>query len=310
MFSRGSRSTGRHARVDRPRRDQTRPQRSLADELALEPAADPARDPAGGPTGDPAWDPAGTGAGAPEPAGPYDVTEAPAGVNRLNLGSLRIPAVPGVEVRVQAGQDGKVQQVFLVDGDSLLQLGAFAAPRTEPIWDEVREEIRSSLFQEGVAAQDVTGPYGTELRARVRTPNGLKDLRFVGVNGPRWLVRAVYQGPAAVDPSRAARLTECLRGVVVDRGDEARPTKEPLPLRLSDQLAAQLPGPGGTATPAGPTSLAPAGPAGNGPAGNGPAATGTIYQTGAGAPRRKPSPRPRRHEAAPGQGAGPGPVRG
>jgi hypothetical protein len=120
----------------------------------------------------------------------------------------------------------------LVHGESALQLGVFAAPRHDGIWDEVRDEIRKSLFNDGVAAEEVSGRYGAELRARVRTPDGLTDLRFVGIEGPRWLVRAVYQGPAAVDPDSVRPLVECLEGVVVARGQEAKPVREPLPLRL------------------------------------------------------------------------------
>ncbi|WP_433532106.1 DUF3710 domain-containing protein [Micromonospora sp. CA-263727] len=168
-----------------------------------------------------------------EPArGPYDVTEAPDGVQRLDLGSLQIPAVPDVEVRVQADQQGVIQQVVLVHGQSALQLGVFAAPRSEGIWDEVREEIRQSLFKDGAAAQEVAGEYGAELHARVRTDDGLTDLRFVGVDGPRWMVRAVYQGEAATNPAAAGPLAQCLDGLVVDRGGEAKPVREPLPLRL------------------------------------------------------------------------------
>nr|WP_205808811.1 DUF3710 domain-containing protein [Micromonospora sp. HNM0581] len=182
----------------------------------------------------------GTPSGPVEPArGPYDVTEAPAGVQRLDLGSLQIPAVPEVEVRVQADQQGVVQQVVLVHGQSALQLGVFAAPRSEGIWDEVREEIRQSLFTDGAAAQEVTGEYGTELHARVRTEDGLTDLRFVGVDGPRWMVRAVYQGAAATDPSAAGPLAHCLDGLVVDRGVEAKPVREPLPLRLPREVGEQ-----------------------------------------------------------------------
>src|SRR5207244_2055032 len=81
------------------------------------------------------------------------------------------------------------------------------------------------------------GDYGVELRARVRTPEGLTDLRFVGVDGPRWMVRAVYQGAAAVDTSAAGPLSACLRGVVVERGSEAMPVREPLPLRLPRGVA-------------------------------------------------------------------------
>ncbi|GAB3846888.1 hypothetical protein GCM10029963_27400 [Micromonospora andamanensis] len=107
---------------------------------------------------------------------------------------------------------------MLVHGQSALQLGVFAAPRSEGIWDEVREEIRQSLLADGAAAQEVEGEYGTELHAQVRTEDGLTDLRFVGVDGPRWMVRAVYQGAAATDPAAAGPLAHCLDGLVVDRG--------------------------------------------------------------------------------------------
>ncbi|GAA0722620.1 DUF3710 domain-containing protein [Dactylosporangium roseum] len=206
--------------------------------------------------------------------GPYDVAEAPEGIAQLDLGALKVPAVDGVEVRVQADNDGKIQQIVLVAGDSALQLGVFAAPRSEGIWDEVRGEIRKQLFNDGVAAEEVDGDYGIELRARVRAPEGLTDIRFVGVDGPRWLVRAVFQGPAAVDPSVAPPLLECLRNLVVDRGHEAMPVREPLPLRLPKEI---------TDGEAGPDSADSADPGSGGAPADG-------EEPG----RRKPSPRPRR----------------
>jgi hypothetical protein len=219
--------------------------------------------------------------GSAEPArrehGPYDVSEAPAGVERLDLGSLQIPAIPEVEVRVQANPEGAVQQVVLVNGDNALQLGVFAAPRSEGIWEEVREEIRNSLFSEGVAAQESDGEYGVELRARVRTADGgLTDLRFLGIDGPRWMVRGLFQGPAATDPDAAGILMECLYGLVVDRGLEAKPVREPLPLRLPRGAAEQV-------LAEEPTADVPITPVNNGAT---PAATPP--------PRRRPSPRPRR----------------
>jgi hypothetical protein len=178
----------------------------------------------------------------PSTTGPYDVVDAPDGVERLDLGGMQIPATPGVEVRVQANPDGQVQQVILVHGDNALQVGAFAAPRTEGIWDEVRDDIRKQLAGDGVRAEEVDGPYGVELRSRVRTPEGLIDIRFVGIDGPRWLVRGVYQGPVAADPSLAGPLADCLRGLVVDRGMEAMPVREPLPLRLPREAAEPVAG--------------------------------------------------------------------
>jgi hypothetical protein len=179
---------------------------------------------------------------APVPEyGPYDVTQAPPGP-RLDLGSLQIPAVDGVDIRVQASPEGVIQQVILVHGDSALQLGAFAAPRSEGIWDEVREEIRRSFSTEGVGTEETDGNYGVELRARVPAEGGLTDLRFVGIDGPRWMVRAVYQGRAASDSAAAGPLAECLRGLVVDRGQEAKPVREPLPLRLPREIAERVQG--------------------------------------------------------------------
>ncbi|MCO1616505.1 DUF3710 domain-containing protein [Micromonospora sp. CPM1] len=170
--------------------------------------------------------------------GPYDVSEAP-DAPRLDLGSLQIPAVPDVEVRVQADPQGVIQQVVLVHGQNALQLGVFAAPRSEGIWDEVREEIRQSLVSDGATVQEVEGEHGPELRARVRTPDGPTDLRFVGIDGPRWMVRGVFQGAAAADPASAGPLAACLDGLVVDRGQEAKPVREPLPLRLPREVAEQ-----------------------------------------------------------------------
>jgi hypothetical protein len=175
---------------------------------------------------------------APE-FGPYDASQAPDGVQRLDLGSLLIPAVEGVEVRVQANPDGGVEQIVLVHGNSALQLGVFAAPRSEGIWDEVRAEIAESMKSDGAGPVELDGPYGVELGARVETPEGPADVRFVGVDGPRWMVRALFQGQAAAQPSQEGVLGECLRGLVVVRDNEARPVREALPLRLPREMAEQ-----------------------------------------------------------------------
>jgi hypothetical protein len=282
--------SGRHARADQARR--SGPRHAAVERRADEFDGYPPG--YGDPVG-PADEPAAAG------GGPYDVSEAPRGVQRLDLGSLQIPAIEGVEVRVQANPDGEIQQVVLVNGTNALQLGVFAAPRSEGIWHDVRTEIRKSLFNDGVAAEEREGEFGTELRARVRTPEGLTDIRFVGVDGPRWMVRGVYQGPAAVDPAKAGPLAICLKELVVDRGQEARPVREPLPLRLpkdvADQTLAQQAAAPGAGPPSAPaqqpvngTAAASAAPPSAAPP---PAAPPSPPQPAA-APRRKPSPRPRR----------------
>ncbi|MGI5244527.1 DUF3710 domain-containing protein [Dactylosporangium sp. CA-139066] len=263
IFSRKSGSgSGRHAKSDARAKGQEAFDDEFDDDLdAIEDDADPRP------------------GKSPRTGGPYDISEAPDGIAQLDLGALKVPAVDNVEVRVQADNEGKIQQIVLVYEQSALQLGVFAAPRSEGIWDEVRAEIRKQLFNDGVAAEEVAGDYGTELRARVRTPEGLTDIRFVGVDGPRWLVRAVFQGPAAENPQVAPPLLECLHNLVIDRGHEAMPVREPLPLHLpkevTDQQAAEAAAAGG------------AEPGTNG-------TNGTDGTDGGEAARRKPSPRPRR----------------
>lgn len=263
IFSRG-RSTGRHAKGDRSKRG----------DVPVEPDESTFDD---------------EDASSARTHGPWDVSTAPAGIAHLDLGALRIPAVEGVEVRVQADPEGRIQQVILVQGDSSLQLGVFAAPRSEPIWDEVRQEIRDQLFTDGVAAQENDGEYGVELRARVRTAEGLADLRFVGIDGPRWLVRAVFQGPAAIDPETAPALLTCLRRLVVDRGTEAKPVREPLALQLPAEVADQAEAGADSGEVAAATGPSPDAPKANSTGGNGAAQKDRPSPGG----RRRPSPRPR-----------------
>jgi hypothetical protein len=173
--------------------------------------------------------------------GPYDVTQAPEdNQNRIDLGALQIPVLADVDVQLETGPQGQIQRVQLSHAGSWLQLGAYAAPRTEGIWDDVREDVRSALVAGGAKPVEVQGEYGVELQARVRDPKGTVEVRHIGIDGPRWFVHGVYLGAAAVDPDRAGPLREVLRGVVVDRGTEARPVREVLPLRLPPEAAAQL----------------------------------------------------------------------
>ncbi|MCU1599932.1 MAG: hypothetical protein JWO22_641 [Frankiales bacterium] len=172
------------------------------------------------------------------PQGPWDLQDAPAlDPERLDLGSVQVPVMPNTDVRLEVNPEGEVVAATIVLGDSALQLNAFAAPRREGIWDEVRAEIRDALNSSGGQADEVAGQVGTELRASVPTEvpgNGvqLAPARFLGVDGPRWFLRGLITGPAAHDDAQCGPLLEAFRQVAVDRGDEAMVVREPLPLRL------------------------------------------------------------------------------
>ena len=184
----------------------------------------------------------GSAAPAPGPRtnGPWDADEVddPAAGGRVDLGGMWLPGRQGLEVRVEADQaTSQIVAVTLVLADSALQLQPFAAPKTEDIWDEVRGEIRAGITKQGGTADEVEGPLGTELRTKVpvRAADGsssVQPARFVGVGGPRWFLRGVITGRAAVEDGAEADLVELFRDVVVVRGSEPMAPRDPIPLRL------------------------------------------------------------------------------
>jgi hypothetical protein len=187
-----------------------------------------------------------------ETSGPYDAADAPQdGVPRIDLGSIRLPALPGTDLRVELNKQQKVVGATLRAGDSLLQVSAFAAPRADGIWDSVREDLATSASGQGGSLREVEGPFGPELAGTILTPAPTQPgqpagqpvrraARFLGVDGPRWFLRGLITGPAAESAEAAATLESIFRGIVVVRGNAPMPVREQLPLTLPAQAAAQL----------------------------------------------------------------------
>lgn len=178
----------------------------------------------------------------PRAEGPFDSSEVDPSVleaeDRIDLGALVITGMPGMELRLQVDeQTGQVQAILLVLEDSALELRAFAAPKKTGIWTEVRREIAAEASRMGGTATETEGTFGTELVlvVPVEDPDGQifsQTSRVVGVDGPRWLLRATVLGRAAVEPDAAAPIEETLRNVIVVRGAEPMAVRESLPLQL------------------------------------------------------------------------------
>lgn len=177
--------------------------------------------------------------------GPYDAGEAPDdGVTRLDLGALRVPAFNGVQVRFQVEESsGRPLTVVVTDGRSAMELSVFAAPKTTGLWDSVRAEILESLRATG--ATEGEGRWGTELRMKLPTARSGETVsgRMIGVDGPRWFLRAVVTGPAGQDPKAGPLLDQTLLRIVVLRGESAMPVRDPLPLRLPKEITDHPNGP-------------------------------------------------------------------
>jgi hypothetical protein len=188
----------------------------------------------------PPWEPKRSVAAEPT-TGPYDLTDAPTdGLERLDLGALRIPVETGLEVRVEVGEDGQVASITLANEAGQMQLGLFAAPRSEGIWEDVRTEIKASISSQGGTVQEADGDFGTELVGKLPAPGGFTPVRFLGVDGPRWFLRAMLAGAPATEDAQAVSFLTAFRNVVVVRGNEPLPVREPVPLQLPRDAAEQI----------------------------------------------------------------------
>jgi hypothetical protein len=174
------------------------------------------------------------------PDGPWDLAERPDAEGMVDLGALRLRGRDGMELRLEVEEaTGAVTAATVQLAGSAVQLQAFAAPRSEGIWAEIRSEIAAGITRQGGTVDEVPGTFGRELIARipVRTPDGRtghQPARFTGVDGPRWFLRAVFHGPAVHDEEAAEAMESIVRDVVVVRGPDAMAPRDLLPLQLPD----------------------------------------------------------------------------
>ena len=176
--------------------------------------------------------------------GPWDAAEPFPAQERVDLGSLQVPVGPEHEIQlVMAEQHGA--WVTVRYRESEVQIQAFAAARRGALWDDVRAEIAAEVQTAGGRSQESDGSFGIELMAQVpaepgQPASGLRLVRFVGIDGPRWFVRGLFTGSAADGGEQAELLEEVLRDVVVVRGEHPVPPREILELRLPPEARQAL----------------------------------------------------------------------
>jgi hypothetical protein len=179
--------------------------------------------------------------------GPFDVSEISSRDGYVDLGALLIAPRDGLQLRLEVEE--ATQRVVAVTMDldgSSLQLQAFAAPRSEGLWDEIREQIGQSVGSQGGQVEEITGDFGPELVAKLPAGSadgsqGYRVARFIGVDGPRWFLRGVFGGEAALTREAAAGLEELFRKIVVIRGDNPMPPRDLLQLRLPKDATGSVP---------------------------------------------------------------------
>lgn len=169
--------------------------------------------------------------------GPWDSSEEAGEADRLDLGALKIPVFDQMQVQLEQTQDtGDIVAATLVHKGGNLQLQAFAASKAEGLWAEVRQQTAANIERVGGTSAERYTDLGTELHVQMpvqldgEDAPTLRPVHFVGVDGPRWFLRAALTNAAAEDSPARDELRQILRGVIVDRGEEARPPREVLTL--------------------------------------------------------------------------------
>ncbi|MBA8796311.1 hypothetical protein FHX74_003964 [Friedmanniella endophytica] len=196
--------------------------------------------------------------------GPWDASEVDpeqlevgADLPRIDLGSVILTGVEGMELQLQVAEDTQqivsammvLNEQVTVDDEvhelnSALEVAAFAAPRSPGFWSEIREEILEGAQEAGGSAGLTAGPFGVEVRRMMllETPEGeqgYQPSRMWVVEGPRWILRGVVYGHGALEGvpgDHVEHIADVFRQIVVRRGDDPMAPGDLLPLRLPENM--------------------------------------------------------------------------
>lgn len=180
--------------------------------------------------------------------GPFDIEEVDLDaddVTRLDFGSLIVTPFENMQMQIQIDQDtGEVQSLLVIRDNNALEVALFAAPSTGEMISQIHQEMVDGTTAQGGQAAVADGPLGAELH-RVVPMNGPDDQPGYHVSrswlaqGPRWLLRGVLMGDAAVGEtldSTGQLLMEFFCNLVVHRDDRPRVPGDVIPLKVPDEL--------------------------------------------------------------------------
>ncbi|MEE2851504.1 MAG: DUF3710 domain-containing protein [Actinomycetota bacterium] len=171
--------------------------------------------------------------------GPFDIEDfddpAVAELARLDLGSVLIPMPEAGQLQVELTETGVPSAVWVVTANGRFTIAAYAAPKTAGLWREVAGELAESLRNDSAQVSIKDGPWGREV---VGTAAGV--VRFIGVDGYRWMIRCVINGSQETMEALEQEARAALADTVVRRGDTPLPVRTPLAVQLPEPMAQQL----------------------------------------------------------------------
>jgi hypothetical protein len=184
-------------------------------------------------------DPVQSGEDIEELEGPFDIDDfddpAVAELARLDLGSVLIPMPEAGQLQVELTETGVPSVVLVVTPNGRFTIAAYAAPKTGSLWREVAGELAESLRNDSAQVSIKDGPWGREV---VGTASGV--VRFIGVDGYRWMIRCVINGPHETIEALEQEARAALADTVVRRGDTPLPVRTPLVVQLPEPMVEQL----------------------------------------------------------------------
>jgi hypothetical protein len=177
--------------------------------------------------------------------GPFDIDDfddpSVAALARLDLGSVLIPMPEAGQVQVELTETGVPSAVWVVTPNGRFTIAAYAAPKTTGLWREVATELADSLRKDVAKVAIEDGPWGREVVGFAADQGqGAGVVRFIGVDGYRWMIRCVVNGPQENVAALADEARKALADTVVRRGETPLPVRTPLPVQLPEPMAAQL----------------------------------------------------------------------
>jgi hypothetical protein len=158
--------------------------------------------------------------------GPWSFADAPPDQAFVSFGPLKVPAFPTLHATLELDAATKrpgAVSIGMEDGS--IQLQVFAAPRGGGIWGDLRRSMARRVILGKGKAHAIEGEFGPELVVNRPLPVqgrliGNITSRCVGIEGDRWLLRAVIGGIDPLTDACVHKVDSFLSRCAVDRGDE------------------------------------------------------------------------------------------
>lgn len=185
-----------------------------------------------------------TGSQVPPQEGPFDESDGTItglldpdgeGLGILDFGAYAFVPPVNTQLQIESSEEQNLV-VHVLSGQSNITIGAYAAPKTGGQWRFVASELADGLRNQGAKVSIQDGPWGREVIGSAAE----SVIRFIGVDGPRWMLRAVIVSSPAEAEQSAEIARTMLSHTVVRRGTNPMPARTPIPLVLPMEILEQI----------------------------------------------------------------------